>query len=119
MKGYKLLSSAIIMTSICLSFSNIHANAEQITSEPHEHCLKREGSMRKSINQLKDEGVLTEKEVNNIYNYMNEQRKNNEMNMKERIYLEKCKKIDDMISKNIISKEKGEKLKVTIKQNIN
>ena len=38
--------------------------------------------------------------------------------IKEKIYNDECEKIDKMVSNKIITKEKGEKLKVEVKENL-
>ena len=43
----------------------------------------------------------------------------NEVSLKrEKIYNDECEKIDKMVSNKIITKEKGEKLKVEVKENL-
>ena len=74
--------------------------------------------LRESINDLKEKGTLTEDDIKNIDSYMIKEREVKEKEIKEKIYNDECEKIDKMVSNKIITKEKGEKLKVEVKENL-
>ena len=74
--------------------------------------------LRESINDLKEKGTLTEDDIKNIDSYMIKEREAKEKEIKEKIYNDECEKIDKMVSNKIITKEKGEKLKVEVKENL-
>ena len=74
--------------------------------------------LRESINYLKEKGTLTDDDIKNIDSYMIKEREVKEKEIKEKIYNDECEKIDKMVSNKIITKEKGEKLKVEVKENL-
>lgn len=74
--------------------------------------------LKDSIAKLKESGDLTSDDVKNIENYMANERIQKQAKMKEKIYNLECEKIDNMVVKKIITKEKGDKLKEAIKKNI-
>ena len=59
-----------------------------------------------------------EDDIKNIDSYMIKEREAKEKEIKEKIYNDECEKIDKMVSNKIITKEKGEKLKVEVKENL-
>ena len=67
---------------------------------------------------LKESGVLTEDDVKRIDSYMIKDREAKKDEIKEQIYNAECEKIDKMVSEKVITKEKGEKLKASVKENI-
>ena len=76
------------------------------------------GLLKESVNQLKESGLLSDEDVKKIDSYMTKDRESKEAEIKEKIYNEECEKIDAMVSQKIITKEQGEKLKSTVKENI-
>ena len=57
-------------------------------------------------------------DVKNIESYMVKDREAKEEEIKNKIYNAECEKIDKMVEQKVISKEKGEKLKLTVKDNL-
>ena len=87
-------------------------------SSPKFPCPRGGWVLKESVSELKERGALTEEDVKNIDSYMIKHRQAKEAEIKERIYNAECEKIDKMVSEKVITKEKGEKLKVTVKENI-
>lgn len=122
-----VITLAIIFGNLCTHTSKVDAleiNTAPSTSVDNESCPKGRcprGHMnliKMSINELKEDGVLSEAEVKKIDSYMIKEREAKEAEIKEKIYNDECEKIDDMVKENVITKEKGEKIKSTIKSNL-
>lgn len=125
--GLVIVTLSIIFGTLCGGTLKVNALENTITSStyvddnycPKCPCPRVEGDLLKgSINELKESGNLTEDDVKNINSYMTKDRESKEAEIKERIYKIECEKIDKMVSEKVISKEKGEKLKETVKVNI-
>lgn len=69
----------------------------------------------KSVQELQSSGEFTEEDVQNIQEY----HMNNRTYRHNKEYDGSCTKIDDMVSKNIITAEQGENLKETLEKNLN
>lgn len=114
-----IITLAIIFGTLCGGALKVNALEVDDNYCPKYPCPRFEGGLLKeSINELKESGSLTEDDVKNINSYMTKDRESKEAEIKERIYKAECEKIDKMVSEKVISKEKGEKLKVTVKDNI-
>lgn len=116
----KLNKKSIVLASILgltLLSSNISLiNAQEANPEPKNSCeqqypdkkmMHKKSIFKDSIKQLEKDGVLTQDDIKNIKDYCKEQR----------IKIEKEKsieRVEQMIKDNIISKEKGEKIKQAI-----
>lgn len=87
-------------------------------SSPMCPCPRGGRVLKESISELKESGALTEDDVKKIDSYMIKDREAKEAEIKEQIYNAECEKIDKMVSEKVISKEKGEKLKASVKENI-
>ena len=71
------------------------------------------------MDDLQESGVLTDKDIKNIDEYMDKERTKKNAEMKEEIYKSECERIDTMVSQKVITKEKGNKLKsAVIKENL-
>ena len=125
--GLVIVTLSIIFGTLCGGTLKVNALGNEITSStyvndnscPKRLCPRVEGGLLKeSINELKESGNLTEDDVKNINSYMTKDRESKEAEIKEKIYKVECEKIDKMVSEKVISKEKGEKLKETVKENI-
>ena len=125
--GLVIVTLSIIFGTLCGGTLKVNALENEITSStyvddnscPKCPCQRVEGGLLKeSINELKESGSLTEDDMKNINSYMTRDRQSKEAEIKERIYKVECEKIDKMVSEKVISKEKGEKLKETVKVNI-
>ena len=81
-------------------------------------CPRGRGVLRESVDELKKSGTLSEDDVKNIESYMVKDREAKEEEIKNKIYNAECEKIDKMVEQKVISKEKGEKLKLTVKDNL-
>lgn len=75
----------------------------------------RGGIFMKSVEELQQNGVLSEDDVKNIQDY---HVKNREERQK-RMYNETCTKIDEMVEQKIITAEQGQKLKEAVEKNMN
>ena len=121
-----IISPAIIFGTLCkdtlkvnaLESTTISSTYSDDNSCPKSPCPRGAGLLKESVNELKESGVLTEDDVKNIDSYMVKDRQAKEEEIKEQIYNKECEKIDKMVSEKVISKEKGEKLKVEVKENI-
>ena len=121
-----IISSAIIFGTLCkdtlrvnaLESTTISSTYSDDNSCPKCPCPIGAGLLKESVNELKESGVLTEDDVKNIDSYMTKDRQAKEKEIKEQIYNNECEKIDKMVSEKIISKEKGDKLKAAVKENI-
>ena len=124
--GLVIISLALIFGTLCGGVIKVNALENEMTSSTYvddSYCPKYPcpivggGLLKKSANDLKESGNLTEEDVKNINSYMTKDRESKEAEIKERIYKTQCEKIDKMVSEKVISKEKGEKLKETVKEN--
>ncbi|WP_042276714.1 hypothetical protein [Faecalimicrobium dakarense] len=127
MKLKKYAGLAMLMT-LMISSSNIQiASANTIENEESsktkitesiKECPKyyRRGKVvfEKSIKELKDSGVLNDEDIKKIdeYNKKLEEKRKAEMKKK------RDEVIDNMVNENVISHQKGEKLKQSIDKNI-
>ena len=120
MKNKKILVG-LMSLAIVFGSGAVMINAEEVnnnTSTIEDRCCPPNGQhMRRgkeifdnSVNELKKSGVLDDKDVKNIENYNT--KKMEEMKKKRH------SRIDEMVEQNVITKEKGEKLKSTIDKNI-
>lgn len=73
--------------------------------------IGKNSNFKKSIEQLQEQGVLSEEDVKNVLEYHIE-------NKQQKKYDNSCTKVDDMVAKNIITAEQGEKLKSTLETNL-
>ena len=117
--------SSIIFANLCGGV--INANALEVTTTtstydgnncPKCPCPRGGGLLKESVSELKESGTLTEDDVDNINSYVTKEREKKEAEIKEEIYKSECEKIDKMVSEKVITKEKGEKLKAVVKENI-
>ena len=116
---------SIIFANLCGGVINANAlEVKTMTSTydgnncPKCPCPRGGGLLKESVSELKESGTLTEDDVNNINSYMTKDREKKEAEIKEEIYKSECEKIDKMVSEKVITKEKGEKLKSVVKENI-
>ncbi len=125
--GLVIITLFIILGTLCGGALKINALENEITSSTYvddSSCTKcpcprvKGGLLKESINELKENGSLTEDDVKNINSYMTKDRESKEADIKEKIYKIECEKIDRMVSEKVISKEKGEKLKEVVQENI-
>lgn len=125
--GLVIITLFIILGTLCGGALKVNALENEVASStyiddsscPKCPCPRVEGGLLKeSINELKENGSLTEDDVKNINSYITKDRESKETEIKERIYKIECEKIDKMVSEKVISKEKGEKLKEAVKENI-
>ena len=119
------VTSLIAFTIFSGSFININALENTISStygddmgEKGNYPRCPRGLLKDSVNELKDSGVLDDNDVKNIDSYMLKEKEAKEAEMKEKIYNFESEKIDNMVKENSITKEKGDKLKSTVKENI-
>ena len=115
----KLNKKNLVLTSILgltlLSCNFNLANAQNVNLEPkssyeqHQNgkMPHRKSIFKESIEKLEVEGVLTQDDVKNIKEYCKEQRIKKE---KEK----SIERVEQMVKDNVITKEKGEKLKQAI-----
>ena len=115
----KLNKKNLVITSILgltlLSCNFNLANAQNVNLEPkssyeqHQNgkMPHRKSIFKESIEKLEVEGVLTQDDVKNIKEYCKEQRIKKE---KEK----SIERVEQMVKDNVITKEKGEKLKQAI-----
>lgn len=122
-----IITLSVILGTLCGRVLKVNALENEITSStyaddnscPRCPCPRVGGGLLKeSVDELKESGSLTEDDVKNINSYMTKDRESKEAEMKDRIYKAECEKIDKMVSEKVISKEKGEKLKEAVKENI-
>lgn len=130
MKNNKLavliFSAAIILGGLFGEISKVDAleSATNIsTYNDDTSCRKYPCSrggffLKESINKLEESGTLTKEDVKKIDSYMIKDRQAKDDKIKEEIYNSECEKIDKMVSEKVITKEKGEKIKATVKENI-
>ncbi len=119
------VTSLISFTIFSGSFININALENTISSTYGDDMGEKvnyprcpRGLLKDSVNELKDSGVLDDNDVKNIDSYMLKEKEAKEAEMKEKIYNFESEKIDNMVNENVITKEKGDKLKATVKENI-
>lgn len=118
------LNKKNIMISFILGLtlvsSNFYlSNAQELNIEPknlyeqqnpNNKMMPRPSIFKQSVDKLEQEGVLTQDDVNNIKEYCKEQ-------MIKREKEKSIEYIEQMVKDNIITKEKGEKLKESITNN--
>ena len=91
----------------------------EITNKNDENCKcghhhRGKKLFDESINELKESGVLSESDINKINEYMKKEHEQRKAEMKKK----RDEKIDNMVNENVISKDKGNKLKEAIDKNI-
>ena len=119
----KLNKKNLVLTSILgltlLSCNFNLSDAQNLNLEPKSSCEHhqpnykmphRKSIFKKSIEKLEVDGVLTQDDVKNIKEYCKEQRIKRE---KEK----SIERVEQMVKDNVITKEKGEKLKQAITNN--
>lgn len=118
-----IITPVVIFATLC--GGTVKAYALETTSTymddshcPKGHCPRGPGLLKESVDELKESGALTEQDVKNIDSYMSKERQVKEAEIKEKIYNSECEKIDKMVSGKVITKAQGEKLKATVKENI-
>ena len=114
----KIMISFIL--GLTLVSSNFYlSNAQELNIEPknlyeqqntNNKMMPRPSIFKQSVDKLEQEGVLTQDDVNNIKEYCKEQ-------MIKREKEKSIEYIEQMVKDNIITKEKGEKLKESITNN--
>lgn len=121
-----LFTFAIVLGTLCGGALKVNALEKSSVSSTYNDdnscykgpCPRGGGLLKESVNELKESGTLTEEDIKNIDSYMTKDREAKEAEIKEKIYNHECEKIDKMVSEKVISKEKGEKLKAAVKENI-
>ena len=117
-----IIISFIVFATLCKTDFSVDAmDNTQNSVRKEDKCPCPRGQdplLRESINDLKEKGTLTEDDIKNIDSYMIKEREVKDKEIKEKIYNDECEKIDKMVSNKIITKEKGEKLKVEVKENL-
>ena len=112
-----ILASILGLTLISSSFNLV--NAQELTTQPeskyeqqHPNCkmMHRKSIFKESVESLEVQGVLTQDDVKNIKEYCKQQ-----MIKKEKE--KSIERVEQMVKENIITKEKGEKLKDAINSN--
>ena len=112
-----ILSSILGLILISSSFNLV--NAQELTTQPeskyeqqHQNCkmMHRKSIFKESVESLEVQGVLTQDDVKNIKEYCKQQ-----MIKKEKE--KSIERVEQMVKDNIITKEKGEKLKDAINSN--
>lgn len=78
------------------------------------HHHRGEKVFEESINELRESGVLSENDINKINEYMKKEHEQRKVEMKKK----RDEKIDNMVNENVISKDKGNKLKEAIDKSI-
>lgn len=126
MKIKKYIGLAMLMTLMISSSSLNIANANTIDNEKYPTNTKQELKecprhhkrgkfvFEKSIKELKDSGVLNDEDLKK----MDEYNKRLEEQRKEEMKKKRHERIDSMVNENVISHQKGEKLKQAIDKNI-
>ncbi|RDY29116.1 hypothetical protein CHL78_002080 [Romboutsia weinsteinii] len=112
-----LMSLAIVFGSGAMMINAEETNNNTTTMEDRccppshgQHMKRGKEIFDNSVDELKKSGVLDDKDIKNIENYNT--KKMEEMKKKRH------SRIDEMVEQNVITKEKGEKLKSTIDKNI-
>ena len=112
-----MLSFILVLTLVSSNFYTL--DAQEINIEPKNSCEQhnpdnkmtpRKSIFKQSVDKLEQEGTLTQEDINNIKEYCKEQ-----MIKKEKE--KSIEYIDQMVKDNVITKEKGEKLKEDIMNN--
>ena len=112
-----ILSSILGLTLISSNFNLL--NAQELTTQPESKyeqqnpngkLMHRKSIFKYSVEALEVQGVLTQDDVKNIKEYCKQQ-----MIKKEKE--KSIERVEQMVKDNIITKEKGEKLKETINNN--
>lgn len=94
--------------------TTINISQEDMTNQPPHKHMRGKHVIKESIEELQKSGVLTDEDVKNIDTYhqkLREQRKEEMKNKRDAM-------INDMVTQKVITKEKGERLKLTIDKNI-
>lgn len=127
MKLKKYVGLAMLMTLMIISSNLQISNANTIENEGNaktkitediKECPKYhkrdKAVFEKSITELKNSGVLNDEDIKKIdeYNKKLEEKRKAEMKKK------RDEVIDNMVNENVISHQKGEKLKQAIDKNI-
>ena len=109
-----ILSSILGLTLISSNFNLL--NAQELTTQPESKyeqqnpngkLMHRKSIFKESVESLEVQGVLTQDDVKNIKEYCKQQ-----MIKKEKE--KSIERVEQMVKDNIITKEKGEKLKEAI-----
>ncbi len=118
----KINKKNIVLASILgitLVSSNVGLlNAQELNSEPKNSCEQksdckmkhRKSIFKESVEKLEIEGVLTQDDVKNIKEYCKQQ-------MIKKQKEKAIENVEQMVKDNVITKEKGEKLKQAINNN--
>lgn len=141
MKSKKILSIlSVSLISLSMLGSIVNTNTKPIDEIENRPSIEKMKELKKecfvkSIEELKNSGVLTQQDVDNINNYMaklrkeketekdrkNQYRGNKENIAKENRYNNNNHKkrslIDDMVKDKVITKDQGDKLEETIRKN--
>ena len=127
MKLKRYVGLAMLMTLIIGSSNLQISNANTIKSEESsktnitesikecpKHHRRGKAAFEKSITELKSSGVLNDEDIKKIdeYNKKLEEKRKAEMKKK------RDEVIDNMVNENVISHQKGEKLKQAVDKNI-
>ena len=94
--------------------TTINISQEDMIKEPPHKHMRGKHVIKESIEELQKSGVLTDEDVKNIDAYHQKIREQRKQEMKKK----RDAMIDDMVTENVITKEKGQKLKSTIDKNI-
>ncbi|WP_455540019.1 hypothetical protein [Terrisporobacter sp.] len=119
-----IIVSAMFFGVLCLEVEKVDAMENTLKvvydDKNHERCPFpcHRGVLRESIGELRESGTLSEDDMKNIESYMVKDREAKEAEIKNKIYNDECEKIDKMVAAKVITKEKGEKLKLIIKDKI-
>lgn len=109
-----ILASILGLTLVSSNFNL--SNAQELSTEPNNSCEKqhqncngmhKKSIFKESIKKLELEGTLTQDDIKNIKTYCKEQKIKKE---KEKA----IEHVEQMVKDNVITKEKGEKLKQAI-----
>ncbi|WP_296647842.1 hypothetical protein [Romboutsia sp. 13368] len=109
-----ILASMLSLTLLSCSLNL--SNAQEVSLEPKNPCeqqhengkmMHRRSIFKQSVENLEEEGVLTQDDVKNIKEYCKQQ-----MIKKEKE--KSIEQVEQMVKDNVITKEKGEKLKQAI-----
>ena len=106
--GLTLVSSNIYMSSAQVPNEEPKNQCEQ--PNPNNKMMPRKSIFKQSVDKLEEEGVLNQEDINNIKQYCKEQ-------MIKREKEKSIEHAEEMVKDNVITKEKGEKLKESIKNN--
>lgn len=126
-KTISVIATSLLTLSI-LSTGTVNANSlpvEDSNTKIEKSKTSRRECLNKSLEELKNEGVFTQKDIDNINNYLTEMKsKKNQQNHcrgnKECKKTGELKKynndrqkslVDNLVNDNIITKDQGEKLR--------